>query len=33
MMGMQGGDVVTIYANIDALVDVVGFKPDTPLKV
>ena len=32
MMGMQDGDVVATYANIDALVEAVGFKPDTPLK-
>ena len=32
MMGMQDGDVVATYANIDALVDAVGFKPATPLK-
>ncbi len=32
MMGMQDGDVVATYANIDALVDAVGFKPSTPLK-
>jgi UDP-glucuronate 4-epimerase len=32
MMGMQDGDVVATYANIDALVEAVGFKPSTPLK-
>lgn len=32
MMGMQDGDVVATYANIDALVDAVGFKPASPLK-
>ena len=32
MMVMQDGDVVATYANIDALVDAVGFKPATPLK-
>ena len=32
MMGMQDGDVVATYADIDALVDAVGFKPSTPLK-
>ena len=32
MMGMQDGDVVATYANIDALVEAVGFKPATPLK-
>ncbi len=32
LMGMQDGDVVATYANIDALVDAVGFKPATPLK-
>ncbi len=32
MMGMQDGDVVATCANIDALVDAVGFKPATPLK-
>ena len=32
MMAMQDGDVVATYANIDALVDAVGFKPATPLK-
>ena len=31
-IGMQDGDVVATYANIDALVDAVGFKPATPLK-
>jgi len=31
MMGMQDGDVVATYANIDALIDAVGFKPATPL--
>jgi len=33
MMEMQDGDVVATYANIDALVDAVGFKPATPLKL
>ena len=32
MMGMQDGDVVATYANIDALIEAVGFKPATPLK-
>ena len=32
MLGMQDGDVVATYADIDALVDAVGFKPATPLK-
>jgi UDP-glucuronate 4-epimerase len=32
MMGMQDGDVVATYADIDALVEAVGFKPETPLK-
>jgi len=32
MMGMQDGDVVATYADIDALVAAVGFKPATPLK-
>jgi len=32
MMGMQDGDVVATFANIDALIDAVGFKPATPLK-
>ena len=32
MMGMQDGDVVATYADIDDLVEAVGFKPDTPLK-
>jgi len=32
MMGMQDGDVVATFADIDALVDAVGFKPETPLK-
>lgn len=32
MMGMQNGDVVATYANIDALIEAVGFKPATPLK-
>jgi UDP-glucuronate 4-epimerase len=31
MMGMQNGDVVATYANIDALINAVGFKPATPL--
>ena len=30
MMGMQDGDVVATYADIDALVDAVGFRPATP---
>lgn len=32
MMGMQDGDVVATYANIDSLYEAVGFKPQTPLK-
>ena len=32
MMGMQDGDVVATYADIDALIEAVGFKPATPLK-
>ncbi len=32
MMGMQDGDVVATYANIDDLMDAVGFKPSTSLK-
>ncbi len=32
MMGMQDGDVVATYANIDSLYEAVGFKPRTPLK-
>ncbi|MDH5572507.1 MAG: capsular biosynthesis protein CpsI, partial [Gammaproteobacteria bacterium] len=32
MMGMQDGDVVATYANIDSLYDAVGFKPETLLK-
>jgi len=32
MMDMQDGDVVATCANIDALVEAVGFKPATPLK-
>jgi len=32
MMGMQDGDVVSTYANIDTLIEAVGFKPATPLK-
>ena len=32
MMGMQDGDVVATFADIDALVEAVGFKPATPLK-
>ncbi|HEY9202199.1 MAG TPA: NAD-dependent epimerase [Gammaproteobacteria bacterium] len=32
MMGMQDGDVVATYANIDALVEAVAFKPATQLK-
>lgn len=32
MKGLQNGDVVATYANIDALIDAVGFKPSTPLK-
>lgn len=31
MMGMQDGDVVATFANIDALIEAVGFKPATPL--
>ncbi|MDH5767165.1 MAG: hypothetical protein OEZ38_14215, partial [Gammaproteobacteria bacterium] len=31
-MGMQDGDVVATYANIDSLFDAVGFKPETRLK-
>jgi len=31
MMGMQDGDVVATYADIDALIEAVGFKPSTPL--
>ncbi len=31
-MGMQDGDVVATYADIDALIEAVGFKPATPLK-
>jgi len=33
MMGMQNGDVVATYANIDALIEAVGFKPSTSLSV
>lgn len=32
MMGMQDGDVVATFANIDSLYDAVGFKPETELK-
>ena len=32
MMDMQDGDVVATYANIDDLMDAVGFKPATPLR-
>lgn len=32
MMGMQDGDVVATYADIDALTEAVDFKPSTPLK-
>ena len=32
MMDMQNGDVIATYANIDALIDAVGFKPATSLK-
>lgn len=32
MLPMQDGDVVATYANIDSLVEAVGFKPATPLK-
>jgi len=32
MMGMQDGDVVATFANIDALIEAVDFKPATPLK-
>lgn len=32
MLPMQDGDVVGTYANIDSLVEAVGFKPATPLK-
>ena len=31
-MAMQDGDVVATYADIDALVGAVGFKPATSLK-
>ena len=31
MMGMQDGDVVATFADIDALIEAVGFKPATPL--
>jgi UDP-glucuronate 4-epimerase len=31
MMGMQDGDVVATYADIDALIEAVEFKPSTPL--
>ncbi len=31
MMGMQDGDVVSTYADIESLFDAVGFKPATPL--
>ncbi len=31
MMGMQNGDVVATYANIDALAEAVSFKPATKL--
>lgn len=32
MMGMQPGDVPATYADVQALEDAVGFKPDTPLE-
>ena len=32
LRGMQNGDVVATYANVDALEGTVGFKPSTPLK-
>lgn len=32
MMGMQDGDVVATYADIDSLYNAVGFKPATSLK-
>jgi len=32
MMGMQDGDVVATFADIDALIEAVGFKPATSLK-
>ena len=32
MMGMQNGDVVATYANVDSLIEAVGFKPETLLK-
>ena len=32
MLGMQDGDVVATYADIDSLFDAVGFKPSTLLK-
>lgn len=32
MLPMQDGDVVATYANIDSLVEAVGFKPEMPLK-
>jgi UDP-glucuronate 4-epimerase len=30
---IQPGDVPKTYANVDALVDDVGFKPSTPIEV
>lgn len=32
MMGMQPGDVPATYADVQALEDAVGFKPDTPIE-
>lgn len=32
MMDMQIGDVVATYANIDALIEAVSFKPSTRLE-
>jgi UDP-glucuronate 4-epimerase len=33
MLPMQPGDVPATYADVQALMDDVGFKPDTPLAV
>ena len=32
MMGVQNGDVIATYANIDELIEVVGIKPSTQLR-
>lgn len=32
MVGIQNGDVIATYANVDALIEAVGFKPSTTLQ-